>query len=78
MRRLELTFLHLATGGGCFTWRDEDSTDLQSEWVLISVRTTPAETSSVAAAILFGVAIWGTLGSPHVTPKGHAQMVSAF
>ncbi len=31
MRRLELTFLHLATGGGCFRWRDEDSTYLQSE-----------------------------------------------
>ena len=31
MRRLELTFLHLATGGGCFRWWDEDSTYLQSE-----------------------------------------------
>jgi len=31
-----------------------------------------------AAAILLGVAIWGTLGSPHVTTMGHARMVSAF
>ena len=31
MLRLELTFLHLATGGGCFRWRDEDRTYLQSE-----------------------------------------------
>jgi hypothetical protein len=33
MRRLELTFLHLATGAGCFRWRDVDSTYLQSETV---------------------------------------------
>jgi hypothetical protein len=31
MLRLELTFLHLATGGGCFRWRDEHSSYLQSE-----------------------------------------------
>jgi hypothetical protein len=31
MLRLELTFLHLATGGGCFRWWDKDSTYLQSE-----------------------------------------------
>ena len=31
MLRLELTFLHLATGGGCFRWRDEDSSYLRSE-----------------------------------------------
>jgi hypothetical protein len=30
MRRLELTFLHSANGAGCFRWRDEDSTYLQS------------------------------------------------
>jgi hypothetical protein len=24
MLRLELIFLHLANGGGCFSWRDED------------------------------------------------------
>ena len=29
--RLELIFLHSANGGGCFRWRDEDSTYLQSE-----------------------------------------------
>jgi hypothetical protein len=34
MLRLELTFLHLASGGGCFRWRDEDSTYLQSEHAL--------------------------------------------
>jgi hypothetical protein len=31
MPRLELSFLHSANGGGCFRWRDEDSTYLQSE-----------------------------------------------
>jgi hypothetical protein len=31
MLRLELTFLYLASGGGCFRWRDEDSSYLQSE-----------------------------------------------
>jgi hypothetical protein len=31
MPRLELIFLHSANGGGCFRWRDEDSTYLQSE-----------------------------------------------
>ena len=31
MLRLELTFLYLASGGGCFRWRDEDITYLQSE-----------------------------------------------
>ena len=31
MPRLELIFRHLATGGGCYRWRDEDSTYLQSE-----------------------------------------------
>jgi hypothetical protein len=31
MPRLELTFLHLARGGGCFKRRDEDSAYLQSE-----------------------------------------------
>jgi hypothetical protein len=31
MPRLELIFLHSANGGGCFSWRDEDSTYLQSE-----------------------------------------------
>jgi hypothetical protein len=31
MLRLELTFLHLATGGGCFRWWDEDSSYLRSE-----------------------------------------------
>jgi hypothetical protein len=31
MPRLELTFLHLARGGGCFRLWDEDSTYLQSE-----------------------------------------------
>jgi hypothetical protein len=31
MLRLELTFLHLATGGGCFRWWDKDSIYLQSE-----------------------------------------------
>jgi hypothetical protein len=28
---LELIFLYLARGGGCFRWRGEDSTYLQSE-----------------------------------------------
>ena len=31
MRRLELTFLHFANGGGCSRWRDEDSAYLRSE-----------------------------------------------
>ena len=31
MPRLALIFLHSANGGGCFRWRDEDSTYLQSE-----------------------------------------------
>jgi hypothetical protein len=31
MLRLELIFLHSANGGGCFRWRGEDSTYLQSE-----------------------------------------------
>jgi hypothetical protein len=31
MPRLELTFLHLANGAGCFRWRDEDSSYLRSE-----------------------------------------------
>jgi hypothetical protein len=31
MPRLDLIFLHSANGGGCFRWRDEDSTCLQSE-----------------------------------------------
>jgi hypothetical protein len=31
MPRLELIFLNSANGGGCFRWRDEDSTQLQSE-----------------------------------------------
>ncbi len=31
MLRLELTYPHLATGGGCFRGRDEESTYLQSE-----------------------------------------------
>jgi hypothetical protein len=31
-----------------------------------------------AAAILLGVAIWGTLGPPHVTRTGHARLVRAF
>jgi hypothetical protein len=31
MLRLESIFLHSANGGGCFRWRDEDRTYLQSE-----------------------------------------------
>ena len=31
MRRLELIFLYLASGGGCCRWLDEHSTYLQSE-----------------------------------------------
>src|SRR6267142_1387994 len=31
MLRLELTYLHLANGDGCFRWRDEDRTYLRSE-----------------------------------------------
>ena len=31
MPRRELIFLHSTNGGGCFRWRDEDSTYLQSE-----------------------------------------------
>jgi hypothetical protein len=30
MLRLELIFLHSTNGGGCFRWRDEDSTYLPS------------------------------------------------
>lgn len=31
MLRLELIFLHSSNGAGCFRWRDEDCTYLQSE-----------------------------------------------
>ena len=31
MPRLALIFLHSVNAGGCFRWRDEDSTDFQFE-----------------------------------------------
>lgn len=32
MPRLELIFLYLASGGGCFRWRDEDCSPSMSMW----------------------------------------------